>query len=122
MYRTSLQILFAAAVTFACAAPVSAQSVKGVNSPDEALAASPNPSDGALSLFLLEPEAEIQGNRIKQQTYRSQAAGQNKNWNLDIGRFQEPVNEDPNQLAEELREGNFSGMRFRLPFRGGLGN
>ena len=120
MRRKSQQILFAAALTFACAAPAGAQSVQGVNNPGGAPAASSLPSGDPLSLFLLEPEAEIKGNRIKQQTYRSQAAGQNKNWNLDIGRFQAPVNEDPNQLADDLTEGNFSGMRLRLPFRGGM--
>jgi len=120
MRRKSQQILFAAALTFACAAPAGAQSVQGVNNPGGAPAASSLPSGDPLSLFLLEPEAEIKGNRIKQQTYRSQAAGQNRNWNLDIGRFQAPVNEDPNQLADDLTEGNFSGMRLRLPFRGGM--
>lgn len=122
MCRTSQKILFAAALSFACAAPASAQSIKGDIGAGGGPAASSLPSEDTLSPFLIEPDAAIQGNLIKQQTYRSQAAGQNRNWNLDIGRFQTPIDEDPNKLADDLTEGNYSGMRFRLPFRGGTDN
>lgn len=71
------------------------------------------------SPFLLEPEIEIKGDRIKRETYRSQPAGQNQNWNLDIGRFQPKIDDDPNDLIEDDKQG-YSGMRLRLPLRGGL--
>jgi hypothetical protein len=69
------------------------------------------------SPFLLEPDVQIKGDNIKSQTYNTQPAGQNKNWNLDIGRFQPQVKEDPNRLADDI-DTDYSGMRLRLPFRG----
>jgi len=72
------------------------------------------------SPFLLEPEVEIKGDEIKRETYRSQSAGQNQNWNLDIGRFQPKINDDPNDLIDDDKQG-YSGMRLRLPLRGGIG-
>ncbi|GBE43970.1 hypothetical protein BMS3Bbin10_02054 [bacterium BMS3Bbin10] len=120
MRQRSPQFLLSAALALTLAAPAGAQSVKGLNAPG---AGAPSlPSSEAPSQFLIEPEAEIKGDRIKQQTYRSQAVGQNRNWDLDIGRFQAPINEDPNQLADDLTNSDFSGMRLRLPFRGRTGN
>lgn len=121
MSRRSPQVLILAALALALAAPSVAQSVKGLDAPGGADASSPSQGEGT-SQFLIEPEAEIKGDRIKQQTYRSQAVGQNRNWDLDIGRFQAPINEDPNQFADDLTNSDFSGMRLRLPFRGRTGN
>lgn len=122
MCRRSPLLLILAVLALNLAAPAGAQPVKGVNEPGSGTDAPSLPSGDASSQFLIEPEAEILGNQIKQQTYRSQAAGENRNWNLDIGRFQSPIDEDPNQVAEDLKDRNFSGMRFRLPFRGGTRN
>lgn len=83
-------------------------------------AAGTAPAQPEQSPFLLEPEVQIKGDNIKSQTYNTQPAGQNKNWNLDIGRFQPQVNEDPNRLADDL-DTDYSGMRLRLPFRGRTG-
>lgn len=113
-----------AVLVFALAAPhhgALAQAVKGLDAPD-AGANSPAGIDADKpSSFLIEPEAEIKGDQIKRRTYRSQAVGQNKNWDLDIGGFQAPVDEDPNRLVEDLEDSNYSGMRLRLPFRGRTG-
>ena len=114
------QYLIVAALALTLTTPAGAQPVKGLDAPVGADASSPS-SGEAGSQFLIEPEVGIKGDRIKRQTYRSQAAGQNRNWNLDIGRFQAPTNEDPNQLADDLTNSNFSGMRLRLPFRGRTG-
>ncbi len=122
MGRRNPLFLAVAALVLTLAAPVSAQAVKGLNAQGGAPDASSLLSGEAPSQFLIEPEAEIMGDRIKLQTYRSQAVGQNKNWDLDIGRFQAPINEDPSGLADDLTNSTFSGMRLRLPFRGGMGN
>lgn len=122
MCRASPQFFVLAALALIWSAPVCAQSVKGLDTPNGGAAGPPLLSGETPSQFLIEPEAEIEGDKIKQQTYRSQAAGQNRNWNLDIGRFQAPVNQDPNQLADDPADSAFSGMRFRLPFRGGIKN
>jgi len=97
-----------------------AQTVPGL--PDNAAA---NTVSGAApviqvpSEFLIEPDAQIKGLSIKQKTYRSQAVGQNKAWDLDIGRFQGGIEEDPNRVFEDLDNETYSGMRLRLPFLGG---
>lgn len=99
-----------------------AQNVQGV--PDNAAANSAPGGVPAIQMpseFLMEPDAQIEGFNIKQQTYRSKAVGQNKAWDLDIGRFQGRYDEDPNNLnnaVQELDEETYSGMRLRLPFRG----
>ena len=77
------------------------------------------PAIQAPSEFLIEPDAQIKGLNIKQKTFRSQAVGQNKGWDLDIGRFQEGIDEDPNSVFEDLDNDTYSGMRLRLPFLGG---
>lgn len=79
----------------------------------------PGTGAGTISPFLMEPDAQIKGDRIKDETFKSLPAGQNQNWNLDIGRFQPKINDDPNGVAPDL-EGDYSGMRLRLPLRGGL--
>lgn len=81
--------------------------------------ATPQDGAGAISPFLMEPEAQIKGDRIKEETFNSQPTGQNQNWNLDIGRFQPKINDDPNRVAPDLEE-DYSGIRLRLPLRGGL--
>lgn len=95
-----------------------AQTVRGLDSPGTGEAP---PSAGAPSSFIIEPDAQIKGDQIKQQTYRSQSVGKNQNWDLDIGRFQAPYNEDPAGLAEDIEDSDYSGMRLRLPFRGRTG-
>ena len=122
MFRRLSHYMAAAILTLILTASAGAQTVKGLDDPDGTTGVPSLPSGDAPSQFLIEPDAAIKGNNIKQQTYRSQATGQNKNWNLDIGRFQTPINEDPNQVAEDLKDRNFSGMRFRLPLRGGTRN
>ncbi|MEM8743128.1 MAG: hypothetical protein AAGF14_00680 [Pseudomonadota bacterium] len=92
--------------------------MRGLDSPGTGEAP---PSTGAPSSFIIEPDAQIQGDQIKQQTYRSQSVGKNQNWDLDIGRFQAPYNEDPAGLAEDIEDSDYSGMRLRLPFRGRTG-
>jgi len=93
------------------------------NNPNPLLNTVPGEAQGAdistTSPFLMEPDAQIKGDRIKEETFKSLPAGQNQNWNLDIGRFQPKINDDPNGVAPDL-EGDYSGMRFRLPLRGGL--
>lgn len=113
MRRRQSAIAFIAALMFASTAPgpFACAQDSGAETPVQV------PVGQTPSPFLLEPEAQIRGDNIKSQTYNSQPAGENKNWNLDIGRFQPPVNEDPNRLADDL-EGSYSGMRLRLPFRG----
>ena len=99
-----------------------AQSVQGL--PDNAAAnRAPGgaPATQEPSQFLIEPGTQIEGDNIKQQTFRSQAAGQNRNWNLDIGRFQGGIDEDPNRVFEDLDNDTYSGLRLRLPFRGRTG-
>lgn len=113
------ELVQAAALALAIAGSAVQARAQGVPSATADSATPPivNPSAGS-SPFLLDPGAQIEGDRIKRETYRSQPAGQNQNWNLDIGRFQPQVDDDPNQLADDLKE-NYSGMRLRLPFRGG---
>jgi hypothetical protein len=113
-----LLLIFVSIIVAGSCLPATAQPVKGVT--DEGVTPGGNsvPSGETPSQFLMDPEAQIKGNDIKRKTYRSQPAGQNQNWNLDIGRFQPPINEDPNQLAEDLEDSNYSGVRLRLPFRG----
>ena len=97
-----------------------AQSVQGL--PNNATA-NPAPQGAPAvqlpSEFLIEPDAQIEGLNIKQHTFRSQAVGKNKTWDLDIGRFQGEIEEDPNRVFEDLDNDTYSGMRLRLPFRGG---
>jgi len=112
----SIAVLLLALAVFVPAAK--AQTVKGIDSPEAGAGQQPAISGGAPSSFLIEPDAQIKGDKIKRQTYRSQSVGQNKNWDLDIGRFQAPINEDPNRLMEDLDDSNYSGMRLRLPLGG----
>ena len=117
MLRIHISALSALLVAIAVSAFPSwsqAQNVKGVGTEESKDSATPPLIE--LSPFLLEPEVQIRGDQIKQETYRSQPAGQGQNWNLDIGRFQSPINEDPNDLAQDLEQ-PYSGMRLRLPFR-----
>ena len=95
-----------------------AQTVKGIDDPEVGTGQQPAIGGGSPSSFLIEPDAQIKGEKIKRQTYRSQSVGQNKNWDLDIGRFQAPINEDPNRLMEDIDDSNYSGMRLRLPLGG----
>ena len=125
--RDGIQLKFsrtlgvAAVVIFATGAfqaDVQAQTVRGLDSPGAGEGA---PPAGTPPSFIIEPDAQIKGDQIKQQTYRSQAVGKNQNWDLDIGRFQAPYNEDPQGLAEDIQDSDYSGMRLRLPFRGRTG-
>lgn len=120
-----LHIIAGAAIALSAlaAAPYAAQAqtVRGLDSPGVGDTQGSSANSGPPSSFIIEPEAQIEGDRIKQQTYRSQAIGKNRNWDLDIGRFQAPIDEDPNGLAEDLEDSNYSGMRLRLPFRGRTG-
>lgn len=77
-----------------------------------------NTSREPTSPFLIEPDAQLKGDKIKQQTYKSQPAGENQNWNLDIGRFQEPIDTNPPLTDSEKLNENYTGMRLRLPLRG----
>ncbi|MDA7947614.1 MAG: hypothetical protein MPJ78_09055 [Hyphomicrobiaceae bacterium] len=109
---------FAVIVLATLAAPrgdARAQAVRGLDAQDS------NGQPGAPSSFIIEPDAQIKGDQIKQRTYRSQAVGKNRNWDLDIGRFQPLINEDPSGLAEDIEDNDYSGMRLRLPFRGRTG-
>ena len=114
---TALVLLALAASPFAARA----QTVQGLDAPGAGEGQGSTANPGPPSSFIIEPDAQIEGDRIKQQTYRSQAVGKNRNWDLDIGRFQPPINEDPNGLAEDLEDNDYSGMRLRLPFRGRTG-
>jgi len=108
-------------------APVYSQNIKGLNENGGNAAQKSPPLSEPPSQFLIEPEAQIKGDKIKNQTYRTQQAGQNKNWDLDIGRFQGKLDEDPNnprsnRTIEDVNRDTFTGMRLRLPFRGRTGN
>ena len=116
MHILRLSLIAAAVTLIGGGISAFAQSIQGL--PDNSADERPH------SEFLLEPDAQIQGENIKQQTFRSQAAGKNKNWDLDIGRFQGKIDEDPNNslynhTIEDANRDTFSGMRLRLPFRGG---
>ena len=102
-------------------APADAQNVKGLKDNDGDAAQKAPPLSEMPSQFLLEPEAQIKGDTIKNQTYRTQQAGQNKNWDLDIGRFQPPITDEPEQFTEDPVIDTYTGMRLRLPFRGRTG-
>ncbi len=124
MFNSCRKIFYVAGLALALAGqytPGNAQNVRGLNensvSGGTTQPALP-PSEGA-SQFLIEPEAQIKGDTIKQKTYRSDPAGQNQNWNLDIGRFQGDYNEDPKSALDAPDNDTFSGVRLRLPFRGG---
>lgn len=69
---------------------------------------------------LVDPQAEKDAARIKSQTWRSAPVGQNKNWNLDIGHFKEDksLEQDLRQRIDEDVDA-YSGMRLRLPLKGG---
>ncbi len=108
-------------------APVYSQNIKGLNENGGNAAQKSTPVSETPSQFLIEPEAQIKGDRIKKQTYRTQQVGQNKNWDLDMGRFQGKLDEDPNnphsnRTIEDVNRDTFTGMRLRLPFRGRTGN
>lgn len=117
MCRNSLRLIVMTIAIAGLGTAAHAQTVRGLNEAPGAQRSSDVTGD-APPLFLGEPEAQIKGDKIKRETFRSQPAGQNQNWNLDIGRFQPPIHDDPNQVADDLTE-NYSGMRLRLPFRGG---
>ena len=72
-----------------------------------------NTKDG----FQVDPIIEQKADRIKQQTFRSRGVGEQKNWNLDIGRFQDNVPEPRHDFLDEPI-GPYSGMRLRVPLRG----
>ncbi len=103
-------------------APVYSQNIKNPNDNGGNAAQKSTPVSETPSQFLIEPEAQIKGDRIKNQTYRTQQAGQNKNWDLDIGRFQPPITDEPDQFAVDPEIDTYTGMRLRLPFRGRTGN
>lgn len=128
-HRRKMLLLASLALVLAGAyAPVAAQNVKGL---DDNIGGGATqytlPSGEGPSQFLIDPDAQIKGDTIKQQTFRSDPAGQNKNWNLDIGRFQGDYRVDPNSVVppsralEDLDNDTFSGVRLRLPFRGRTG-
>ena len=124
MFNLRRKIQFMTFLTLVLAwpyAPVTAQTVKGLDN-NSSGTSQPTLSMGeGKSEFLIDPEAQIKGENIKQHTYRSDPAGQNKNWNLDIGRFQDEYKDDPNRISDKLDNDSFSGMRLRLPFRGRTG-
>jgi hypothetical protein len=103
--------------------PAIAQTIQGLNNNTgiDNAARGAQPPGGGSSQFLIEPETQIKGDVIKQKTYRTDPAGQNQNWNLDIGRFQGDYTEDTDHTLKDLDNDTFSGMRLRLPFRGGMG-
>lgn len=68
--------------------------------------------------FQVDPIIEQQADRIKQQTYRSRGVGEQKTWNLDIGRFQDNIPEPRQDFLDEPI-GSYSGLRLRMPLRGG---
>ena len=122
MHNVRLSLI--AAMTALAGAMSSAVAQSGPGGNDNAAAnAAPAgvPAIQAPSDFLMEPDAQIEGLNIKQRTYRSQAVGQNKAWDLDIGRFQGEIDQDPNRVYEDLDNNTYSGMRLRLPFRGRTG-
>ena len=124
MFSHRRKMLLIACLTLALAgpyAPAAAQNVKGLSDNSGGAPRPTLPPGEGPSQFIIEPDAQIKGDNIKQQTYRSDPAGQNKNWNLDIGRFQGDYKEDPNRALESLDNDTFSGMRLRLPFRGRTG-
>lgn len=124
MFSQHRKMLLIACMALAVAgpyAPAAAQNVQGLNDNSGGAARPAQPPVEGPSQFIIEPEAQIKGDTIKQQTYRSDPAGQNKNWNLDIGRFQGDYKENPNRALESQDNDTFSGMRLRLPFRGRTG-
>jgi len=77
--------------------------------------------EGLTSDFIIKQETETQGSNIKLKSFNTKAIGQNKNWDLDIGSFQEELRSDPNQVQIDIHKENFTGMRLKLPFRGRTG-
>lgn len=124
MFNTRHKIRFITFLTLVLAwpyAPVTAQQVKGLDSNISGTSQPTLTLGEGKSDFLIDPDAEIKGENNRLHTYRTDPAGQNKNWNLDIGRFQDEYKEDPNRISEELDNDSFSGVRLRLPFRGRTG-
>jgi hypothetical protein len=127
-HRWKIPLLVALILALAGAyAPVYSQNIKDLNENGGNAAQKSTPVSETPSQFLIEPEAQIKGDRIKKQTYRTQQVGQNKNWDLDMGRFQGKLDEDPNnphsnRTIEDVNRDTFTGMRLRLPFRGRTGN
>jgi hypothetical protein len=120
MQSLRLSLITAMAALIVWVSPAGAQNIPAL--PDNAAATTApgaEPDIQVPSEFLIEPDAQIKGLAIKQKTYRSQAVGQNKGWDLDIGRFQGGIDEDPNRVFEDLDNDTYSGMRLRLPFLGG---
>lgn len=93
---------------------------EGMDDYHGSLAGSAN-ADGLTSEFIIEQETETKGANIKLNSFNSKAVGQNKNWDLDMGRFQEELRSDPNQPQIDKFKENYSGMRLKLPFRGRTG-
>ena len=78
---------------------------------------SPPPATGTKDSFQVDPIIEQKADRIKQQTYRSRGVGEQKTWNLDIGRFQANIPEPRQDFLDEPI-GPYSGLRLRMPLRG----
>lgn len=104
------QALAAAALLALSAAPLPAQTLQP-SSPDYV-----PPSAGSL----IDPQVQRDADEIKKQTWRSAPAGEQGNWTLDIGRFEEDKDEEQD-LRERISEDveSYSGMRLRLPLKGG---
>jgi len=125
MFNHYWKIPFLVSLILALAGPYAraySQNIKGLNDNGGTAAQKSLPLGQTPSQFLIEPEAQIKGDKIKNQTYRTQPAGQNKNWDLDIGRFQPPITSEPDQFAVDPEIDTYTGMRLRLPFRGRTGN
>lgn len=122
-HRWKMPLLVSLTLALAGAyAPAYSQNIKDLNENGGNAAQKSPPLNETPSQFLIEPETQIKGDRIKNQTYRTQQAGQNKNWDLDIGRFQPPITDEPDQFAVDPEIDTYTGMRLRLPFRGRTGN
>ena len=131
MFDNYRKLLSVTAVTLALAisgSPVNAQNIQGILEYGEegmedydGSLAGVDYLDGMASDFIIKQDTETQGATIKLKSYNTKAVGQNKNWDLDIGSFQEDLRSDPNQLQIDNYKEHYTGMRLKLPFRGRIG-
>ena len=80
-------------------------------------ASAPPGLETTLGETTLDPDAQLDAERIREKTYRSQPVGEVGNWSLDVGNFAtEPTPQE--KEFDTAPQDSYTGLRLRLPFKG----